>query len=115
MIYSDKSGICIGQDDDPGTFIWCRSNEIYKDDYQKKISKSLKPFMIWSCVSFKGYLEMEIIISTINTHVYIEILYYFLILNQLRDDEVGFQDDNAFWHSAKGIKAFLQEKTNKNQ
>lgn len=32
VIFSDESHICIGQGHDPETFVWCRSNETYKDD-----------------------------------------------------------------------------------
>uniref|UniRef100_A0A3B1JS01 Uncharacterized protein n=1 Tax=Astyanax mexicanus TaxID=7994 RepID=A0A3B1JS01_ASTMX len=31
VIFSDESRICIGQGDDAGTFVWCRSSEIYEE------------------------------------------------------------------------------------
>ena len=36
----------IDQDDNARTFVWCRSNEIYKDDCLKKTSKFFMAFMI---------------------------------------------------------------------
>ncbi|CAJ0960620.1 unnamed protein product [Ranitomeya imitator] len=39
VIFSDESQICIGQGYDAGTFVWCRSNEIYKDDCLKRTCK----------------------------------------------------------------------------
>ena len=38
-IFNEASRIYIDQSDDTGTLVWCYSNEIYKDDYQKKTSK----------------------------------------------------------------------------
>ena len=57
--------------------------------------------------------EMAVIISTINLCVYIGILDNFLIpwRENWFDNEIVFQDDNAPCHRAKGIKAFLQEKS----
>ncbi|CAI9615191.1 unnamed protein product [Staurois parvus] len=39
VIFSDESRICIGQGDDAITFVWCCSNEMYKDDCLKKTCK----------------------------------------------------------------------------
>ena len=108
VIFIEESRICIGQSDDARTFIWCRSNETYKDNCQK-ISKFPKLFIIWGFISFKEHREMVIIISTINTHVHIETLHNFLISlikNWFGVDELIFRDDNASWHGAKGIKPF---------
>ena len=54
---------------------------------------------------------MVIITSTINSHVYVEILDNFLIpsIENGFGEEAIFQDDNASCHRAKEIKAFLQE------
>lgn len=56
---------------------------------------------------------MAIITSTLSAQVYIEILDTFLLPSmeeKFGDDEVIFQDDNASCHSAKSVKAFLQER-----
>ena len=37
--FSGELRICIGQGDDAGTFVWCRSNEIYENDCLKKTCK----------------------------------------------------------------------------
>ena len=55
------------------------------------------------------------ITSTINVHVYLEILDNFLILSIENwfsddDDEVVIQDDNASCYKAKVFKADLQKK-----
>ncbi|CAJ0966607.1 unnamed protein product [Ranitomeya imitator] len=42
VLFSDESRICIGRGADAGTFVWCRSNEIYKDDCLKKTYKTYK-------------------------------------------------------------------------
>ena len=36
VTFSDESQICIGQEDDAGTFVWRRENEAYSDDCIKK-------------------------------------------------------------------------------
>ena len=64
--------ICIGQRDESRTFVWCRSNQAYKDDFLKKTSEFHKPFML-----FNRSEEIAIIASTINAYVYIEILFSF--------------------------------------
>ncbi|CAJ0951568.1 unnamed protein product [Ranitomeya imitator] len=51
VVFSDESRICIGQGDDDGTFVWCRSNEIYKDDCLKRTCRSPQSLMIWGCMS----------------------------------------------------------------
>ena len=51
VIFIDESQICIGQGDDTGTFVWCSSNETYKDDCLKKTIKFPHSFMIWGCMS----------------------------------------------------------------
>ena len=55
---------------------------------------------------------MVVITSTINAHVYIEILDNFLIpsIENWFGDEFIFQDDNASYHGAKRIKTLFQEK-----
>ena len=68
----------------------------HNDDWQKKTYFLL--FMTWGCMSFKGPEEITIITSTINAHVYIEILDNFfitLIENRSDDDEVIFRDGIA--------------------
>ena len=60
--------------------------------------------------------EISIITSTINTHVYMEILDNFLIPsteNLFGNDEVIFRDNNASCHRIKEIQAFLLERQNK--
>ena len=57
------------------------------------MSKFHKSFMIWGYISFKWLVEMEIITSTINAHVYIEILNNFSFLpiqNWFGNDEIIF-------------------------
>ena len=51
----------------------------HKDDYQKKISKFRKSFMICGCISFKGPAQMAIITSTIDEQVYFKswIIFWF--------------------------------------
>lgn len=63
-------------------------------------------------MSSKGPGEMTILTSTVNGQVYIEILDTFLIplIEKKFGDDVIFQDDNASWHRAKIVKAFLQER-----
>ena len=54
-------------------------------------------------------MKMLVIASTINAHVYNEILDNFLIPsieNWFGDNEVIFQEDNTSCHRAKEIKAF---------
>ncbi len=68
-IFSDESRICIGQGDDAGTFVWCRSNEMYKDECLKKTTKP-NSFMIWGCRSVKG--PGEKFTSTVNALMYID-------------------------------------------
>ena len=46
-----------------GTFIWCCSNETYKDDYLTKTNKFPTLFLIWGCISFKEHGVMAIITS----------------------------------------------------
>ena len=46
---------------------------------QRKQVNFPKSFMIWSCMLLKGLMEIALITSTINAHVYIEILDNFLI------------------------------------
>ena len=61
-------------------------------------------------MSFKVSRKEAIIISTINVHVYIEILDNFLFLsieNWFDDDEVIFHDDNKSFLTVKWIKAFF--------
>ncbi len=113
VIFSDESRICIGQGDDAGTFVWCRSNEIYEDDCLKKTCKFPQSLMIWSCMSGKGTGEMAVITSSINAQVYVDILDTFLIPSVERmfgDDDIIFQDDNASCHRAKTVKTFLEER-----
>lgn len=113
VIFSDESRICIGQGDDAGTFVWCRSSEIYKEDCLKKTSKFPHSLMIWGCMSGKGTGEMAVVKSSINAQVYIDILDSFLIPsieNMFGDGEIIFQDDNASCHRAKTVKAFLAER-----
>uniref|UniRef100_A0A8C1NF85 Transposase Tc1-like domain-containing protein n=1 Tax=Cyprinus carpio TaxID=7962 RepID=A0A8C1NF85_CYPCA len=97
VIFSDESRICIGQGDDAGTFVWCRSNEIYEDNCLKKTCKFPQSLMIWGCMSGKGMGEMTVITSSINAQVYVEILDTFLIPSIERmfgDGSIIFQDDN---------------------
>ena len=57
--------------------------------------------MIWSCMSLKEPMEIALITSTINAHVYIEILDNFLIPlieNWFGDCKVIFLDDDASYH-----------------
>ena len=59
---------------------------------------------------------MASITSTINAHVYIEILDNFLIPsieNCFFEDEVNFQDDNAYCYRVKMINCFLQKRHRK--
>uniref|UniRef100_A0A3B1K6C0 Tc1-like transposase DDE domain-containing protein n=1 Tax=Astyanax mexicanus TaxID=7994 RepID=A0A3B1K6C0_ASTMX len=98
VIFSDESRICIGQGDHAGTFVWCRSSEIYEEACLKKTTKFPQSLMIWGCMSGK---------------VYIDILDSFLIpsIEQMfGDNEIIFQDDNASCHRAKTVKAFLGER-----
>uniref|UniRef100_A0A096MI25 Transposase Tc1-like domain-containing protein n=1 Tax=Poecilia formosa TaxID=48698 RepID=A0A096MI25_POEFO len=79
VIFSDY-----GQGDDAGTFVWCRSSEIYEEACLKKTTKFPQSLMIWGCI------------SSINAQVYIDILDSFLIpsIEQMfGDDEIIFQDD----------------------
>lgn len=113
VIFSDESRICIGQGDDAGTFVWCRSNKIYEDNCLKKTCKFPQSLMIWGCMSGKGMGEMTVITSSINAQVYVEILDTFLIPSIERmfgDGSILFQDDNASCHRAKSVKTFLQER-----
>uniref|UniRef100_A0A3B5QWB7 Tc1-like transposase DDE domain-containing protein n=1 Tax=Xiphophorus maculatus TaxID=8083 RepID=A0A3B5QWB7_XIPMA len=113
VVFSDESRICIGQGDDAGTFVWCRSSEIYEEACLKKTTKFPQSLMIWGCMSGKGTGEMTVVNSSINAQVYIDILDSFLIpsIEQMfGDDEVIFQDDNASCHRAKTVKAFLEER-----
>ena len=45
VIFLDEK-IRVGQSSDAGTFFWCCSNEIYKDNGLKKTSKFPRSFMI---------------------------------------------------------------------
>ena len=93
MIFSDELRICIVQGNEVEYFVWGHSNKTYEDDCLKKTSRFPKSFMISDCMSFKGPIEMVIIISTINVLVYIEILDNFLISsieNWFGDDEIIF-------------------------
>uniref|UniRef100_A0A3Q3AY27 Tc1-like transposase DDE domain-containing protein n=1 Tax=Kryptolebias marmoratus TaxID=37003 RepID=A0A3Q3AY27_KRYMA len=112
VIFSDESRICIGQGDDAGTFVWCRSSEIYEEACLKKTTKFPQSLMIWGCMSGKGTGEMTVVNSSINAQVYIDILDSFLIpsIEQMFGDEIIFQDDNASCHRAKTVKAFLGER-----
>uniref|UniRef100_A0A3B1JCI9 Tc1-like transposase DDE domain-containing protein n=1 Tax=Astyanax mexicanus TaxID=7994 RepID=A0A3B1JCI9_ASTMX len=113
VIFSDESRICIGQGDDAGTFVWCRSSEIYEEACLKKTTKFPQSLMIWGCMSGKGTGEMTVVNSSINAQVYIDILDSFLIpsIEQMfGDNEIIFQDDNASCHRAKTVKAFLGER-----
>uniref|UniRef100_A0A3B1IG59 Transposase Tc1-like domain-containing protein n=1 Tax=Astyanax mexicanus TaxID=7994 RepID=A0A3B1IG59_ASTMX len=87
VIFSDESRICIGQGDDAGTFVWCRSSEIYEEACLKKTTKFPQSLMIWGCMSGKGTGEMTVVNSSINAQVYIDILDSFLIpsIEQMSD------------------------------
>ena len=112
VILSDESRIYIGHSDDPGAFVWCHSNETHGYDCLKKISKLLELFMIWGCMSFKEPGDLAIVISTINTKAYIEILDNFIIprIENYFVDEIIFQDDNASCHKAKWTKVSFKER-----
>uniref|UniRef100_A0A3Q3AMG8 Tc1-like transposase DDE domain-containing protein n=1 Tax=Kryptolebias marmoratus TaxID=37003 RepID=A0A3Q3AMG8_KRYMA len=113
VIFSYESQIYIGQGDDAGTLVWCRSNEIYADDCLKTTCKFPQSLMIWGCMSGKGTGEMAVITCLINAQVYIDILDTFLIPSIERmfgDDEIIFQDDSASCHRAKTVKTFLDER-----
>ncbi|XP_053499736.1 ganglioside-induced differentiation-associated protein 1-like 1 isoform X1 [Ictalurus furcatus] len=107
VIFSDESRMCIGQGDDAGTFVWCRTNETDKDDCLKKTIKFPHSLMIWGFMSGKGPGET----STVNAQMYTEILHTFLIPsieNSFGGDEVVDQEDNVSCHGTKSVKAFLQ-------
>uniref|UniRef100_A0A3B1JDA5 Tc1-like transposase DDE domain-containing protein n=1 Tax=Astyanax mexicanus TaxID=7994 RepID=A0A3B1JDA5_ASTMX len=114
VIFSDESRICIGQGDDAGTFVWCRSSEIYEEACLKKTTKFPQSLMIWGCMSGKGTGEMTVVNFSINAQVYIDILDSFLIpsieTDVWRIIGIIFQDDNASCHRAKTVKAFLGER-----
>ncbi|CAJ0964526.1 unnamed protein product [Ranitomeya imitator] len=113
VLFSDESRICIGQGDDAGTFVWCRSNEIYKDDCLKRTCKFPQSLMIWGCMSGKDTGESAVITASINAQVYVDILDSFIIPSIERmfgDDEMIFQDENASCHRAKIVKTFLEKR-----
>lgn len=114
VIFSDETRICIGHGDDAETFVWCRANEVYKDECLKKTAKFPQSFLVWGCMSGKGPGEIAIITSTVNAEVYTQILDGFLIPSvekMFGNDEFVFQDDNASCHRAKKVKDFLQERS----
>lgn len=89
--------------DDAGTFAWCSSNEIYKDDCLKTI-KCPHSFMIRSCMPGKGLRNMAVNTSAVNAQVYIELLDTFVQFSLMENtfgDEVIFQDDKSSCHTAK--------------
>lgn len=67
-----------------------------KDDYMKETNTFPMSYMIWGPMSFKGPGVMATITSTINAHVYIQILDTFLIplIENWFLNEVIFQDSN---------------------
>ena len=95
--FSGELRICIGQGDDAGTFVWCRSNEIYENDCLKKTCK------ISIVIDDKGL--RAVVTSSKNAQVYIEILEAYS--NNWKD---VFQEDNSSCHRAKHVKTFLQER-----
>ena len=64
VTFRDELRICIGQDDETGTFAWWYLDETYNDDYLKKISK------LWSFMSVKESGKIAIITSTISAYVW---------------------------------------------
>ena len=60
----------------------------------------------------KGSIETEIVISTINAHIYIEMIddFFPLIENKFGDDKVIFQGDNASYQRVASVIVFWQER-----
>ena len=81
MIFSDKSRIYISQGDYAGTFVYCRSNEAYKNVWLKKSKFPLSSNDIGLHIIFNESEVMVTLTSTINAHVYIEIQDDFFLIS----------------------------------
>ncbi|KAL7380620.1 hypothetical protein ABVT39_020779 [Epinephelus coioides] len=77
VIFNDEPRICIGQGDDAGTFVWCRSNEIY--DCLKKTCKFPQSLMIWGCMSvFLKARKLPFEMTSVLCHV-CDLLFFYKI------------------------------------
>lgn len=116
VIFSDESRVCLGTGDNPGIFVWRRADEKFKEDCLKTKAKYQPSFMVWSCMTSQGVGKLCIVLQTINSEVYVNILEHYLIpsIEEAFGDSSDFlfQDDNASCHRGKRVKDFLNKNGN---
>lgn len=116
VIFSDESRICLGTGDGTGIFVWRRADEKFKEDCLKTKTKYQRSFMVWSCMTSQRVGKLCIVLRTINSEVYIDILEHYLIpsIEEAFGDSSDFifQDDNASCHRSKKVKNFFNRNGN---
>ena len=69
--------------------------------------------LIWACMSSNGPDELDVVKTTVNSQIYVDILDHFLIPsihNSFGDEDVVLQDDNASCYRAKCVKDFFADR-----
>lgn len=116
IIFSDESRICLGTGDNKRIFVWRRVSEKFSDDCVNTKVKFSPSFTVWGCMTAQSVGELCIVLRTVNSEVYEEILEHFLIPSIEKwfpdSDDFIYQDDNASCHRSKRIKQYLQNNGN---
>ena len=79
VFFSDESRVFLGTGDDPGIFVWRRADEKFKEDCLKIEAKYQHSFIVWSCMTSVRVGKLCIVLRTINSQVYVDILEHCLI------------------------------------
>lgn len=116
VIFSDESRICLGTGDDDGIFVWRRAEEKFRVDCLRSKTKYQRSLMVWSCLTSQGVGELCIVLRTINSEIYVDILEHFLIPSIENafgeSSDFIFQDDNASCHRSIRVKNYLKNNGN---
>lgn len=112
VVFSDESTFEILTD--KARFVRRRTGEQHKSECTVATVKHPASVMVWSCISSKGTGRLNIVQGTMRQEQYRDILQTRLI-PQLREwfrngEPVTFMQDGAPCHTAKSVKAFLQER-----
>ena len=114
VVFSDESIFEILAD--KARFVRRRTGEQHKSECTVATVKHPASVMIWSCISSKGTGRLHIVEGTMKQEQYRNILQTRLIpqlLGWFPDGEpFTFMQDGAPCHTAKSVKAFLQENNN---
>lgn len=111
ILWSDESRFCL-HSDRPQMCIRRKNEQLNPDCIHQTVKGNLG-IMVWGCFSAKGVGRLHRVEDglRINSKEYISILQKSLLptLEELEEDEIKFQHDNAPCHTSKQVKKWLKD------